>query len=486
MIDQARLARSTAHAAAWNYASFGLGKVLVFVTTAVLARLLTPDTFGLLGFAVVTTNVVGILKDVGLGAAIIHRRHDVDQAADTAFTLNLFCAAILTVITAAIAPLAAAYFEEPLVTPILRVLGVTFVVDALGAVHIVRLQRALDFRKKLIPDTGRSLVKGLVSIACALAGFGVWSLVIGQVLGTLASVVLAWLVFPWRPRLVVHAGIAWKLLRFGLPLRGADTLGVVSENLVYFFVGRAFGAAALGVYTLAFRLVELGVLNALWVAASVLFPAYAALQGEPDALRRGFFKTVRLMSMLCFPLCVGLALTAQPVVMLILGPQWLLAIPIVRVLAGFALVASVSFNVGDIYKGTGRTRMLFALGLLNLALLPAALWLGRRGGLIGIALGYLAVATVEMIVGLWGVTRVLGVTVTDVLRQLRPALLGAAALALATLPTLAATAALTPLIRVLVATAAGGAAYLVVLWKLERPLIVNTVRLVVRPQRLPA
>ena len=298
-----------------------------------------------------------------------------------------------------------------------------------------------------------------MSIGCALAGFDVWSLVIGHVLGTGASVLLAWRVFPWRPRLVVHAGIARTLLRFGLPFWGAHALAMMKDNLVYFVVGGVFGAAALGVYTLAFRLVELGVLNVLWVAASALFPAYAALQAEPDALRRGFLATVRIMGMVCVPLCVGLALTAQPAVMLVLGPQWLPAVPVVRVLAGFALVTSLNFNVGDIYKGTGRTRMLLALAVMGLVLLVPALWLGERGGLVGIAVAYLAVDMVETAVGLWGMSRTLGIPVTDILRQFRPALLGAVALTLATLPALAATASLAPLVRLLAAAAAGGGVF---------------------------
>ncbi|MEM7115598.1 MAG: oligosaccharide flippase family protein [Chloroflexota bacterium] len=209
--QEQQLAKKAASGVFWNYLSFGLGKGLVLITTAVLARLLTPEQFGIVGFATLAVSYLAVLKDLGLGAALIQRQDRIDEAADTVFTLNLLLGLILSAITIAAAPLVAVYFSEPQVTPILRVLGFTFVFNALGAIHIVRLQRRLDFRQKAIPDIGRSLAKGLISIGLALTGFGVWALVIGQLAGVVAGVVLAWIMLPWRPNLRFGSDLARQM-----------------------------------------------------------------------------------------------------------------------------------------------------------------------------------------------------------------------------------------------------------------------------------
>lgn len=194
--DEAALGRTAARAVLWNYLSFASGKLLVLATMAVLARLLTPQEFGIVAFATVAVNWLGVLKDLGLGGAVIQRRDDTEEAAQTVYLLNLGVSAFLTAGTALAAPAVASFFREPLVVPILRVLSFTFLLQALGSIHVVLLRRNLDFRRKLIPDVGQAVVKGIASVAFAAAGLGVWALVWGQLIGALASSLLAWVVIP--------------------------------------------------------------------------------------------------------------------------------------------------------------------------------------------------------------------------------------------------------------------------------------------------
>ena len=225
------LGARAASAVLWNYASFASGKILLLVTLAVLARLLTPADFGIVGFATLAVAYLGVLKDLGLGGALIQRRDDTEKAAQTVYTLNLIFGAILTALTILLAPVVAAFFHEPLVTPILRVLAASFMIEALGSVQLVLLARNLDFRRKLFPDVGRSLVKGAVSIGAAALGGGVWALVWGQLAGVIASVIIVRLVVDWRPRLEVHRPLIRPLLGFGLPLALTNVQHAVWANL---------------------------------------------------------------------------------------------------------------------------------------------------------------------------------------------------------------------------------------------------------------
>lgn len=483
MSDNKQIARKSIHGIFWNYTSFALGKGLVLVTTAVLARLLTPDEFGLVALATIAVDYLAILKDLGLGAALIQRRQNVGAAANTVFTLNLLLGAGLTLVTFIMAPLVAAFFQEPLVTPMLRWLGFTFVLNAFGSIHIVRLQRELDFRRKLVPDLGRSIVKGVVSIGLALAGFGVWALIVGQLAGVIIGVMLAWVVFPWRPRLIIDFSLVSGLLRYGLALVGVDALNIATDNLDYLIIGRVFGNTALGIYTLAFRLPELLVLNPLWVIAGAIFPAYASIQDHPETLRRGFLATVRFVQILCVPLSLGLMLVADPLVRVLFGEQWLAAIPIVRVLALFVLIRSISFNAGDVYKAVGRSDILVKLEVLNMFVLVPLLLVGANFGLIGVAVGHVLASVVRTVADLIVASRFIKVSVVDILLELKSSFLGGLVLTLLALCGLYLTVEAPALVRLLVIIPLGAAGYLGVLWLLERETIIKVGHMVGFPGR---
>ena len=479
--ESQQLARKSVYGVLWNYASFGSGKVMVFLTTAALARLLTPNDFGIVAFATLAVNYLSILKDLGLGVALIQRRENVEEAANTVFTLNLLLGAVLTLSGIAIAPLVATFFREPLIVPVLRWLSLTFILNALGSVHIVRLQREMEFRRKLIPDLGHSIFKGIACMGLAWLGAGVWSLVVGQLVGVIAGVILAWAAFPWRPRLVVNTRLAAGLLGYGMSVVGVNGLAIATDNLDYLIIGRIFGNTDLGIYTLAFRLPELLVLNPLWVMAAAIFPAYATIQDQPEILRRGFLATVRFVEILCVPLAVGLALVADPLVRVAFGEQWLAAIPIVRILALFVLVRSIGFNAGDVYKAIGRPDILVKLEVFNMMILVPALWFGASFGLVGVACGHLLASLVRMTADAVIAARFIRLGLKDILLQLRPSFLGGVALALGVLPGLYLTADALPVVRLAVAIPIGAASYLGVLWFLEQASLLRIGRMLGLP-----
>ncbi len=476
--DPRSVSRRTAHAVIWNYLSFGLGKLLLLISTGILARLLSKADFGLVGFATLTINYLSVIQDLGLGAALIYRREGVADAANTVFTMNLLVGVLLSAITAAIAPAVAAYFREPAVVPLLRWLGLTFILNALGAIHIVRLQRELAFNRKIIPDLTRAVVKGLAGIGLALFGFGAWSLVWGQIIGVIAGVIVAWIVFPWRPQLRIDSEIAGSMLGYGSSMLGINVLGALTNNIDYVIVGRMLGDEALGVYTLAYRLPELLVLNILWVVSAAIFPAYAAVQKDMVTLRRAFLATLRYLELVSVPLCLGIFLTADPFVRVAFGPKWVEAVPVVRILALFVLVSSVGSNVGDVYKAIGRPDILVKLGLVILPPLVAALWYGARFGLVGIALAHLAMGIVRTALRLWIATGKMEVGWRDMAREIMPAFYAGLALLACGLPAVWLTDSLPPLPRLLLITAAGAAAYLGVVWLLARDSLRQAYQLV--------
>jgi O-antigen/teichoic acid export membrane protein len=482
--ENSRITRKAGRGIFWNFLTYGLGKGVILLTTSILARLLTKDDFGLVAIAVVVTNFLSIAKDLGVGAALIQRREDVDEAANTVFTINLILGLFLSAIVIPLAPLCALYFKDPMITPVLRWLGVSFAINALGAVHVVMLTRELDYRRKFIPDMGNTIIKGVASIGLAYAGFGVWSLVYGQILGALASVILVWIIFPWRPRLTLNRQITRTLMKFGVSATLGDALSVFIDNLDYLIVGRVFGLVALSIYTLAYRLPEMLLIGNLWVMKGVTFPAFSSIQDKPAEMRRGVLASIRLIQLIVVPISLGLLIAADPIIRVVFGEQWLEAIPVLRVLAVYAWVYSVGYHIGDVYKAIGRPDILLKLTILTLIVIVPSLFIGSRFGMIGIAWGHLFAVLIRRIVSLTLATRFVKVSIVDIVKELKPAFLGGLAMAPVTLAVLYLTSNVNPFLQLALVVLAGAVSYLAILWWVERDNLLRLLRVITSSGKL--
>ena len=476
--DKGTIGRRAGRGIFWNFLTYGLGRAGVLLTTSILARLLSKDDFGLVAIAVVAINYFGVIKDLGLGVALIQRREDVNEAANTVFTINIILGFFLSAAIIPFAPLFAGYFNNPMIIPVLRWLGASFAINALGSVHNIWLMRELDYRRKFIPDMGNTVVKILVSIGLAFGGFGVWSLVFGQILGALASVVLVWIILPWRPRLTLNKKIIASLLKFSRSIIGGDILTVVIDSLDYIIVGRLFGLAQLSVYTLAYRLPEMLVIGNLWVLGAVIFPTFSSIQDRPDEMRRGFLTSVRLIALIIVPICLGLVIAADPIVRVLFGNQWLDVIPLLRVLAIYAWVYSLGYHIGDIYKAIGRPDILLKLTIFTLIILAPAMLIGSRFGLLGIAWGHLIAVLIRRIVSLRIATRFIDVSFVDIISELKPSLQGGLLMAPITLTVLILTAAINSVLQLVLVVVSGAISYLCILWWVERENLLRLFRVI--------
>lgn len=475
-LEAEEIARKTTRGIGWNYLSFGFAKALSFLSLSILAHMLTPDNFGVVAFAAVVINYLSVLRDLGLGAALVQRRDSIEAASNTVFTLNLLIGAVLTLITILGAPLTALYFEDPAIVAVTRMLGISFLINSLGSVHMVRLQRELDFRRRMIPEMANALIKGATSIGLAFAGYGVWSLVYGQLAGAVTSVVLVWIVFPWRPRLTINRDIVGNLLRFGFSTMSVEAMTVVGENFGYLMIGILAGDAALGIYTVAFRLPEI-ILQVLWAMTAVMFPAFSSIQKDSHALRKSFLSIVRYIGIMITPICLGLIVAADPIIRIAFGEQWLSAIPVMRVLALDALVISIGFHVGDIYKAVGRPDILVKLSIPVLVVRLTIIWFLAPLGLLYVALGTLLGGLIEVIARLVVTHIFLKISYRDILSQL-VSLKGGLILLLATLPAMAVTSTLAPLLRLIIVIMAGVVSYAGWLWFCEHETILQVADIV--------
>jgi O-antigen/teichoic acid export membrane protein len=403
------------HSIFWVYFSYVGGRVLGVITMALLARLLTPTDFGVVGFALVFMAVLDTIKDLGFADALVASRSDqVYKRANTVFAMGLGMGVALAVIVALASPLVADFFDESQLETLLPVLGLNFAIRGLGSTHYALAQKEMRFQRRTMADFAEVFVRGIVGVALALAGAGAWSLVIGYLAGTLALVITVWMLISWRPRLRVDRDEIKPMLRFGGALTGVDITAAIVANVDYLFVGKVLGPAALGVYTLAFRLPELAVVNVATVTGQVLFPAFANV--DRAALGHAFTVSLRYMLMLCMPLAVGMALLADPLVLGVFGPKWDAAVGPMQLLTVYGFAVTVGIPAGTAYKAVGNADVLLKLAIPRTALLVGAVAIFVSEGTTAVAGCQAAVAGLFSVIGILLASRLLSVPLRRLLR----------------------------------------------------------------------
>jgi PST family polysaccharide transporter len=451
----------------WAYGSYVGGRLLVLVTTAVLARLLSPADFGLVALALVFTALLESVADLGVGQALVIVRGDEDDVrsrAHTAFTFSVILGAALTLLTVAIAPLAARFFDQPELTALLAVLGTNFLLRALGNTHYALAQKRLEFRARTVAELADVIVRGLAGIALAMAGTGAWSLVVGYLAGTAVLTGVLWGLVPFRPRLELRRAYLRDLIGFGGTLSAVSVIGAVIANVDYVFIGRVLGPAALGLYTLGFRLPELIVINLAIVAGQVLFPAFAAV--DRGALADALLASLRYTLIVALPCAAALVVLAEPLTLAAFGERWRGSIEPMQLLTVYALAVAVGIPAGTVYKAIGRADVLLKLAIPRGLLLVAAVAVFVDRGIVAVAACQAAVAGLFAVIGLALACHLLAVRPRQVWAAAWPALASSVAM-LAVMVGLDAALG-RPWPSLLAAGGAGTAVYLAVLWRLDR------------------
>jgi O-antigen/teichoic acid export membrane protein len=481
------LGKKTAQGVLWNYVSFAGGKLLTFISTIILAWLgLGPDQFGEVAIALLAITYLEAIGDLGIAAALIYQRDDVERAAQVAFSISIVMGVVLWGLATLSAPWVGAYFNEPGAVPMLRVLAFTLLIQSFGNVHMALLTKDLEFRRKLLPDLSRNFAKGFGAILLALLGFGAWSIVWGQVLSAFAATVALWIVQPWQPRLLWDTRLGKQMLSYGLQILGIEILAVFWSTADYVMVGRYLGKTELGLYQTAFRISDLLIINMCVVAGRVLFPSYAKLSHDPAALKRGFLITLRYISLITLPVSIGLAAVAPFFVTIFFGSRWLLMIPALALLAIRAGISTLSFNSGHLFKAIGRPDIVNKEMVVKLAVLLVVLWQTVPYGFVAVALGQIGVAVFSVVLDLSISMYVLKVSLRSIVQQMQSALVAALVMGVAVWLVVANTPAGWEPIGLAAAITAGIGSYAGMLWLIERTLLVDSIRSVahvIRPKR---
>lgn len=421
------LKRQVATSFFWVALSQLLGRVLSFFTYLILAKLLAPSLFGLVSMAGLAIAALQFLQDVGFDAALIYRRDDLEEASDTAFFVVIASSTLIFVIAASAAPLVAAFFRTPEVVPVLRALAFAVVIQSFGRVAYIRLERELDFRRRVIPELAANLIGSASSIGLALLGVGVWSLVWGQLIRVTVSSTLVWFFVRWRPRFRFNVRLARDLFRYGKHIVASQGLIFLITNSDNAVVGRYAGDAALGFYGFAYNLSNLPATQITSMVNQVMFPAFSKLGADAAQARARYYLTVvRYVAWVAVPISVATILFAREFVQGLYGDVWAAAIIPLQILAIYGFIRSIAANMGSIFRAMGKPQWLTYIALWRLITMLVFLYPAvKLWGIVGVSALSAVVAVIDFYISATLVGRLIDAPWRAYARIVLPPLLAA-------------------------------------------------------------
>jgi len=395
-----RLFQKAGTALIWRAVQLAGVKVIFMLRLLILARLLSPEDFGLLAIAVTAVGFLLGVTDIGMIPALVQGRDVDEQQYNAAWTVGVTRALLVVGCVVVAAPLIAKIFAEPRATDIIRVLAIRPLLDAAASIEIADLTRNLQFRSLAVLKLVEALTNTTVSIALA-STFGVWALVAGTLAGSASYLVTSYLVAPHRPRLSFNRHATGPLIRFGRWIFLTSLIVMAGSYVLRVVISRQLGAAELGLYFLAAQLAFLPAELSSEVIGSVAFPLFARLQSNILQVTQAFRTILTGISALFFPVCTLTIALAPTLVQDLLGPKWAGTVPVIRILTLVSMIGLFGEVAVPILKGLGQPYKVTVIEMVQSLLLIAGVWfLTSRYGLVGAALAWLPAMVVSQIVGM--------------------------------------------------------------------------------------
>jgi PST family polysaccharide transporter len=356
----------------WTLLSYGVNRGVLVLTTVGLARILQPDDYGLVALATIALTFLALVKDLGLGGTLIVRGDlDVD-ARGTVLTMMVGTGLLLALVAIACAPLLAMVFDEPRLTGVLSALSSMLLIGGFSGFYEALLQREMEFRGRFFALLAQAVAIAVVSFGLAIAGAGVWSLVVGQIAGLVVFSIALYRLTPERvpPRFRRDSARDAILTGRGFLVQSGTTF--MRQNADYIVVGHAFGSAALGSYSMAYRLGDLPYQAIADPVARVTFPTFARLRERGEGIAEQFGKVARLVALVTVPLGAGLSALAEPFTLVVFGDNWRSMIGVLAVLGLWAAVRPTEATLAWLANSLGRAGAAGVISIvILLPLLPA-------------------------------------------------------------------------------------------------------------------
>ncbi len=394
-----------------------------FLVMIVMARLLTPKDYGLVGMVAIFIAVAQSLVDSGFSQALIRKQNRTETDNSTVFYFNIVVGILLYLVLFVIAPLVADFYDSPELTALMRVVCLSVVFNSFVVVQRALLTVNIDFKTQAKASLTAAVVSGVIGIGMAYSGFSYWSIVAQQLVNLGLNTLLLWIFTRWRPRWIYSWGSFRELFTFGSKLMVSGLLDVVYRNMYLLVIGKVFTASSLGYYTRANQFAEFPSSNLTGIMQRVTYPVLCQIQDDDERLAQIYRRFLRLSAFLIFPLLVGLSAVAEPFVLLLLKEQWLFAATLLQIIC-FAMmwypIHAINLNLLQV---KGRSDLFLRLEIIKKAIAVLILCVTIPMGLIAMCVGQILSSLIALIINTNYTGKLIQVGFLRQMRDLLPTLL---------------------------------------------------------------
>jgi teichuronic acid exporter len=369
------LKKKTVHGVSWsvidNVASSGIS----FLVGIVLARILSPAEFGILGMITVFIAVSNSIVDSGFSNALIRKNDVKDIDYNTVFYFNLLLGCLLYLILFISANAISLFFKEPLLIPVIRVMGLVLIINAISIIQRTLLVKNVDFKTQTKVSLISSLTSGIVGIGMAVSGFGVWSLVGQQISKQLLNTIFLWVYSAWRPAKEFSRQSFNELFGFGSKLLVSGLIDTIYKNIYYLIIGKFYSAVQLGQYTRSEQFSMVFSSNLTSVVQRVSYPVLSSIQDEGERLKQAYRRVIKSTMLVTFACMLGLAAVAKPLILILIGEKWLPAVGFIQILCFAEMLYPLHAINLNMLQVKGRSDLFLKLEIIKkvIAILPISL-----------------------------------------------------------------------------------------------------------------
>jgi len=416
------LKSATAHGLFWSFLERIGQQGIQFIISIILARLLLPEQFGLIAMLTIFMAVAQSFVVSGFGSALIQKQDTKHVDECSIFYFNIFVGLLVTGILFLLAPWISAFYQIPLLTPLTRVLSLNLFINAFGIVNTTLLTKRIDFRAQMKVTMIATIFSGSIGIAMAYQGYGVWSLVAQSIGSNLFRTTLLWFFLPWRPSWIFSLNSLRSMFSFGSKLLFSGLLDTIFKNLYLVVIGKMFSATDLGYYTRAYQTQQLPVDNLSTTVGRVTFPVFSSMQDDKVRMKRGTRKALSALAMVNFPLMIGLALVAKPLVLVLLTDKWLPCVPYLQLLCVVGMLYPLQAINLNVLMAQGRSDLFFRLEIYKKAMITAAIFLTWRWGITAMIYGQIVTSVIAYYMNSYYTGKLLSYPVLEQLKDFFPIL----------------------------------------------------------------
>ena len=408
----------------WSSIQLIIQQSFSFIVKLVLARLLFPDDFGLVGMAVVFTSFVQVFNDLGIGAALIQRKEENlnSKHFHTSFWTGIIWSILLyIIIVLAVAPIAADFYDEPLLHQIIPILSIGVLASPINLVHKAQLTKAMDFKRIAIISNSCNIFSGVLSISLAFLGMGVWALVFNSVASIIIAIPLYFQATKWRPKLVWGKQEFKDIFGFGMYTTGTAVFNNLISKIDYLLIGKLMSASALGYYTFAFMLTDILRSQLMGVMNKVMYPVYGQKQDDIKSLKNYYLKVVRYNSLIVYPIMNIILFAGEPIIKIFFGNKWSESIVPLQILAVSVMFHMMVSSNTALIRGLGKPKLELQLQLFKaIVIYTPLIYLGiYYYGLKGAALAILVTKALSVIIAQYFLKKLVNISLIDLYNSIK-------------------------------------------------------------------